>query len=240
MLRVFVSARLPSELKGKLEGKAELLDVPLIKTVPLDFNPLIVKAFSPDFIVFSSKNGVKHFFSRVDPRELSGVEVISVGKSTSKELEKLGLRARYPQEFSANGLVEMFKNENLLGKRFLIVRPKVASETFKNFLRERGALTEEIVAYETVPDASKSKEVLEFFKRKVDLAAFTSPSNFRSFLSFISPSLIEDVKLVPIGTTTKEAIEREGYNVYRLPKEFSLKGIVELIEANIGRKPCNR
>jgi uroporphyrinogen-III synthase len=230
MLRVFISAKLPGKLENRLKDKVELLCVPLIKTLPLNFNPLTVKAFSPDVIVFSSKNGVKHFFSRINPEDLSEAEVICVGKSTAKAVENLGLKPKYPEEFSAKGLIEMFKNKDLTGKRFLTVRPKVANKEFVEFLKGKGALVEEIIAYETVPDLSQSEKVLEFFKGGVQIAAFTSPSNFKSFLSFVHPSLLEKTKLIPIGTTTKKPIEDRGFKVYGLPEEFSLKGIVEMIE----------
>lgn len=228
-VRVFISSKLPEELKKKLlERGIELLSFPLIKTVPVDFNPLIVKVFSPDFVVFSSKNGVKWFFERV-PKSWVNCEVVAVGSSTADKLKELGFSPLTPSEFSGEGLVDLFKGEELSGHRFLTVRPKVARRVFPKFLREKGAVVEELIVYETVPDESKREELLKFFKSGVDFAAFTSPSNFKSFLSQVPKELLKGVKLIPIGTTTKRAIEKAGFSCYTIPEEFTLRGIVEVV-----------
>ena len=228
-VRVFISAELPSDLKEKLESKGvELLSLPLIKTVPVDFNPLIVRAFSPDYVVFSSKNGVKWFFKKVPADWVKG-SVVAVGSSTAKKLRELGFSPLVPSEFSGEGLVELFKNQDLRGVRFLIVRPRVARKVFSEFLREKGAVVEELIVYETVQDTSNSGKILKFFEAGVDFAAFTSPSNFKSFLSQIPTKVLDGINLIPIGTTTKKAIESAGFRCYTLPEEFSLKGIVETL-----------
>ncbi len=224
-VRVFISAELPSDLKEKLESVGvELLSLPLIKTVPVDFNPLIVRAFFPDYVVFSSKNGVKWFFEKVPADWVKG-SVVAVGSSTAKKLRELGFSPLVPSEFSGEGLVELFKNQNLCGVRFLIVRPKVARRVFSEFLKEEGAVVEELIVYETVQDTSNSGKILKFFEAGVDFAAFTSPSNFKSLLSQIPAELLKNVKLIPIGTTTKRAIENAGFSCYTVPEEFSLRGI---------------
>ena len=228
-VRGFISASLPEELQKKLEKNGvEVLSLPLIRTVPVDFNPLVVKNFSPDFLVFSSKNGVKWFFERV-PVEWVKCNVVAVGSSTAGKLKSLGFSPLVPREFSGEGLIELFLEEDLQGRRFLLVKPRVARRTFANFLREKGAVVEELVVYETVYDNSCKDRLLEFFRRGVDFAAFTSPSNFKSFLSQVSGELVSGVKLIPIGTATKRAIEESGFTCYTVPEEFSLKGIVETV-----------
>ena len=228
-IRVFISSNLPPDLGNRLQKEnIELLSFPLIKTIPIDFNPLVVKAFSPDYIVFSSKNGVKWFFRTV-PVNLIKSSIVAVGSSTAEKLRDLGFSPYIPSEFSGKGLINLFKNRNLRGVRFLLVRPKIARKEFSRFLREKGAVVEELIVYETVNDTSNKEKLLEFFKKKVDFAVFTSPSNFKSLLSQISAEYLKNTKLIPIGTTTKEAIEKLGFSCYTVPEEFSLRGIVETI-----------
>ncbi len=228
-VKVFISAELPSDLKEKLESAGvELLSLPLIKTVPVEFNPLIVRAFSPDYVVFSSKNGVKWFFEKVPANWIKG-NVVAVGSSTAEKLKELGFSPLVPSEFSGEGLVDLFKENDLRGVRFLLVRPKIARKIFSDFLKGKGAVVEELVVYETVYDTLNREKLLNFFKDGVDFAAFTSPSNFKSLLSQIPAELLKNVKLVPIGTTTKKAIESAGFSCYTVPEEFSLKGITQAI-----------
>jgi len=227
-IRVFISSELPEELEREL-GDLKFLALPLIKTVPVSFNPLVLEAFNPEFLVFSSKNGVKHFFSRVSPEKVRDKKIVSVGKSTAEYLKTLGLESLYPSEFSAEGLVQLFQGEKLIGRRFLIVRPKIARRLLANFLKESGAVVEELVVYETVPDYSRSKEVLKFFEDGVDLVALTSPSNLKALLEIVPFNLLKGGRFIPIGTTTKRAIEEKGLSVIGLPEEFSLRGIVHFI-----------
>ena len=228
-VKVFISSKLPTDLERELLSRGvELLALPLIKTVPVEFNPLILRAFSPDYVVFSSKNGVKWFFDRV-PVEWVECETVAVGSSTAEKLRELGFSPLVPSEFSGEGLVDLFKGKDLRGVRFLLVKPKVSRRVFSDFLKEKGAVACELIVYETVYDTSKKEELLNFFKSGVDFAAFTSPSNFKSFLSQVPTKVLEGVNLIPIGTTTKKAIESAGFRCYTLPEEFSLKGIVETV-----------
>ncbi len=228
-MRVFISSKLPPDLERELLSRGvELLALPLIKTVPVEFNPLILRAFSPDYVVFSSKNGVKWFFDRVSVDWVE-CETVAVGSSTAEKLRELGFSPLVPSEFSGEGLVDLFKEKDLRGVRFLLVKPKVSRRVFSDFLKKKGAVACELIVYETVYDTSKKEELLNFFKSGVDFAAFTSPSNFKSFLSQVPTKVLEGVNLIPIGTTTKKAIESAGFRCYTLPGEFSLKGIIETV-----------
>jgi len=227
-VRFFISKELPPELADKLrEVGAEYLALPLIKTVPLPFEPEEVTRFSPQFVLFSSKNGVKFFFKRFLPEALKGVKVIAVGSSTAEELKKLGFEPIIPNNFSAEGLLELLKEWDVKGKRFLIVRPKKARSLVQDFLKERGAQTLEVIAYQTLPREEAKEELLKFFSKGVDCAAFTSPSNFKSFLKLAGRDVLKGVELLPIGHVTAAAIKKEGFEPLEPPKEYTLKGIVE-------------
>ena len=229
-VRAFISKELPSELSEKLrEAGVEFLALPLIKTVPVEFNPQEVLSFSPEVLIFSSKNGVKFFFNRLSPDRLRGVEVIAVGSSTAQELKKLGFSPIIPANFSAEGLVELLRGWEVKGKRFLVVRPKKARSLVQDFLKERGAEVREVVVYQTLPDEEVKEELLNFFSGKVDYAAFTSPSNFNSFLELLGRERLEGVKVIPIGHVTQRAVEKAGLKPLPPPQEYTLNGVVSYL-----------
>ena len=229
-VRAFVSKELPSELSKKLrEAGIEFLALPLIKTVPVEFDPEEVLSFSPEAVIFSSKNGVKFFFSRILPEELREAQFIAVGSSTAQELKKLGFSPIIPANFSAEGLVELLKGREVKGKRFLVVRPKKARSLVQDFLKERGAEVREVVVYQTLPGEEVKEELLKFFSSKVDCAAFTSPSNFNAFLQLAGGERLKGVKIIPIGHVTRRAVEKAGFSCLPPPSEYTLKGVVDCL-----------
>ena len=232
-MRVFISTKISDEQKKKLEAAGfNVIAFPLIKTSPLPFDPEEARQFNPDFIVISSKNGVKYFFSRVSPSKFKATKFIAVGSSTAQKLKELGIDPIVPENFSGEGLVELLKTLDLEGKRFLVVRPKVARKLVSEFLKEKGIAVKELVVYETVPDSSRKEKLQEELLKGFDVVAFTSPSNFKAFLEFggkLAETTLKEVKIVPIGHVTAQAVEKRGFKVWKLPFVYTVDGIVELI-----------
>jgi len=228
-VRFFISRELTGEQKERLrKAGVEFLGLPLIKTLPVEFDAPSVSSFNPHFAVFSSKNGVRFFFNRFPPERLRGIKVVAVGSSTARELMKLGFSPLVPENFSAEGIVELFREADLKGMRFLIVRPRKARSLLREFLEGKGAQVLELVVYQTVPDREAGREVREFFSRRVDYAAFTSPSNFKSFLDVVPEGreLLKGVGLIPIGHVTLKAIEKEGFSPLSPPSQYTVDGII--------------
>ncbi|WP_457568942.1 uroporphyrinogen-III synthase [Desulfurobacterium sp.] len=231
-MRVFFPSELSREQTAILnkQGIAPVA-IPLIKTVPLPFSAEIVESFEPDFIVFSSKNGVKHFFSRVPVDHIKNGQVIAVGKSTAKLLKNKGIEPLIPENFSGEGLVELIKKNKLKGK-FLLIKPKKARNLLPEFLKKEGNIVQEVIAYETVANTEAADELAKEVAKGFEIATFTSPSTFKSFLKLSGEKgkeLLKKTKIIPIGHVTAEAIQKAGFKVWKLPQEYTLNGIINLI-----------
>lgn len=235
-MRVFFPSSLPENLRKKLqEKKITFVEIPLIKTVPVEFDTTINFSIF-DYIIFSSKNGVKHFLSKVSPSQILKCNTIAVGKSTAEKLKEAGIFPEIPEKFSGEGLISFFSNKNVKGKRFLIVRPKIARKVFKEFLKENGAKVEELIVYETVTNEEKKEEFLKALKEKIDVFVFTSPSTFKSFIKLSQTKgekALKEGKIIPIGDVTAKAIADAGYKIWKIPDEFTLNGIVNTIIKNL-------
>ena len=240
-MRVFISSSLSEELLKRLESKGfEVVAFPLIKTKPIPFSKEEVIGFSPDFIIISSKNGVKHFFSVVPKEELKKAAFIAVGSSTAEKLKKLGISPLIPQNFSGEGVIELLKKldlRELKNKKFLIVRPKVARKVVSEFLRLNGFTVKEVIVYETVINEIAKEELSKEIDKGFEFLAFTSPSNFKAFLELTGEKgkkILKSSRIVPIGHVTQKAIEKAGFSVFKVPREYTLNGIVDLILETIG------
>jgi uroporphyrinogen III methyltransferase/synthase len=93
-----------------------------------------------DWIVFSSRHGVKYFMERLfelggDSRKLSRVLIASVGGATDEALRAFGLRSDWaPQgDQGAEGLLSEWLPQ-ALGKRVLLVRTAEGSELLREGL----------------------------------------------------------------------------------------------------------
>ncbi len=232
-VRVFFSAELKENQKEILRKAGfEPVSIPLIRTIPVEFSMEEVLAFSPNFVIISSKNGVKHFFSRIPPEKFKSSRFIAVGSSTAKKLEELSIEPLIPENFSGEGLVELLNSIDLDGKKFLIVRPKVARKLVSEFLKKSGAEVKEVVVYETVANEDIKETLMAEINKDFEILAFTSPSNFKSFLRLTGEKgreILNKGKIVPIGHVTQKAIEKEGFKVWKVPMEYTVEGIIDLI-----------
>ena len=100
---------------------AEIIEFPTIEIVPpetydeLDLS--IDKINTYNWIIFTSRNGVKYFFKRYfeknkDIRDLKGIHICAIGTRTAQEIQKYGMKVDLvPEEFRAEGLIEAFSKE---------------------------------------------------------------------------------------------------------------------------------
>lgn len=97
---------------------AEIIAFPTIEVVPpVGYNELdasIDKIDIYNWLIFTSRNGVKYFFRRFferdkDIRELKGIKICAIGTKTAEEIKKYGIKVDLiPRDFRAEGLIEAF------------------------------------------------------------------------------------------------------------------------------------
>ena len=241
----------------KLEDMgAEVVSFPTIKIVPptdwdgLDasINAIADGSKMPDWMVFTSANGVKYFFERLfelghDVRELKGVKVCAVGSKTAKVIEERGIRVdMIPKKFSAEGLVEAFSKEHgdsLKGVRFLLPRAEVARDHFPDRVRDAGGEIDTPVAYRAAMPVRRPKRLMRFMREgRISVATFTSGATFDNFLKLVDDAtdLLKGVAIAAIGPVTQKAIEAAGLKVDIMPETATNEALVEAIIEWAGSK----
>jgi uroporphyrinogen III methyltransferase/synthase len=232
---------------------AEIIEFPTIEIVPpqsydeLDASIDRIKIYN--WLIFTSRNGVKYFFKRFfekerDIRDLSGIKICAIGSKTAKEVKKYGLKIDLiPDEFNAEGLIEAFikeqrakskkHNELLKGMRFLLPRAEKAREIFPDRVRELGGEIDVPVAYRTIKPESRGKRLRRFLKEgRISIATFTSAAtfnNFREIMGDDAEELLKGVAIAVIGPITAKAVEKAGLPVDIMPKEATIEAMVEAI-----------
>lgn len=225
-----------SDLVEKLlDLGADTLEAPTIQIVdPIDWGPVdraIEEIEVIDWILFSSPNGVTHFFKRIwtqgkDLRALKHTKIAAVGPATAERLASYTLKVDLcPSRHVAEGIVESFEREgSLQGKNFLIVRPEISRNVLINGIQKMGGKVREIVTYRTTKPSGLSQHVLEALDSgKVDLATFTSSSTVRNFAELLGKERLKKVadKVLAacIGPITAKTAQNLGFQVIAEPSQ---------------------
>ncbi|HEX8360208.1 MAG TPA: uroporphyrinogen-III C-methyltransferase [Longimicrobium sp.] len=189
-----------------------------------------------DWVVFTSTNGVEHFWSALagaglDARALAGVRVCALGPATAAELAARGIRADLvPDEYVAEATVEaLAAAADLHGARILLPRAEVARAVLPDSLRERGAEVVEVAAYRTVQDGAGADEVRRRIAAgEVDLVTFTASSTVRSFAELVGTDT-GGASVASIGPITSGTLRELGMRVDVEAKEYTIPGLLAAI-----------
>lgn len=235
-----------SKLVEKVEELGgEAVEFPTIKIQGLEdysrFDAVLGDLDSFNWLVFTSVNGVSHFFSRmktlkIDIRKLAHMKICAVGKATAEELDNRGLFVDFvPEKFTTEALLDGLISNVKQGEKILMARADIANEDLATGLKEKNIVFEDLVAYKTVPDSSNKERVIELLKEcKIDFVTFTSSSTVNNFVSIIgyeNLTLLKDTKVVCIGPVTADTAQKIGLKVYSVAHEYTIDGLVQkLIE----------
>ena len=129
------------------EQGADILEIPFIEIRAAQSYEALDKAIENllnyDWLILTSVNGVKAFFSRLEKQgkseaDLLHLKIVAIGPATSKAIEKHGIPVDViPDEYVAEAVVEELRTQ-VKGERVLLVRAKVARDVILNALRELG------------------------------------------------------------------------------------------------------
>lgn len=232
-----------NELISKLQQLGA--DVTPVKTGII--NPIIIPGFadkvkSADWILFTSKNGVKSFFYNLDLagadiRLIANARFAVVGKATEKELAKHHIKADViPMEQTGKGLADAMKlcmpyayggsDDNISDKmcKVCIFSAKEASSDLEAGLKEIGEL-EKIDAY---VNEQAYEGIPESIGNMVSEAVFTSASNVERFFDMLPENAYVETAY-SIGEKTTAALK--SYNVRKIVQadDSSYEALVDKI-----------
>lgn len=264
--RVLVTREHSGGFESLEELGAEVIQFPTIEIVPPEswdeLDNAIDTIESYDWLIYTSSNAVRYFFSRLfekkrDIRELKGLKICAIGAKTAASIEKFGIRVDLvPESFNAEGLIEAFIKEVrsrggvtlhlqvFQGMKFLLPRAEVAREIFPEKVRELGGTIDVPVTYRAVRPEIHGKRLKRFLKEgRITIATFTSAAtfnNFRDILSEDADGLLKGVAIAAIGPVTARAIEKAGLQVKIMPAEATIEALVEEIRiwATKDRQPA--
>ncbi len=227
---------------------AEVIQFPTIEITPLkDYAPVdaAVRALaSYDWVIFTSVNGVRHFWNRLaarglDSRALGACGVAAIGPATADALRAKGIEPDFiPEKFVAEGIVDGLIarcGKSLAGMRLLLPRAAKARDVLPQALGKAGAVIDVLPVYETTPSAARREEVLERLRAgEIDCITFGSSSTVENLLALIPAAELRqypDLRFACIGPITAKTLEDAGLTCHIQPAEFTIPALAaELVE----------
>ncbi len=228
-----------SEAIEALGGEA--YEFPTIRVEPpADWKGLdraLGEAGAYDWVVFTSVNGVKMFFSRLndlgqDIRTFSKAKVAAIGPGTRAYLQERGLAVVYmPEEFRADAVAAGLKERMDAGARVLMPRADIAPDSLPRSLAEAGFLVDNVAAYRTVPERRGAALMREMLAGcMIDAVTFTSSSTVKNFVAAVgpdTPALLSNAAVASIGPVTSDTAREAGLRVDVQARQYTIPGLVE-------------
>lgn len=228
---------------------ADVLEFPTIEIFPMrDYaacDAAIEKLASYRWLIFTSVNGVKWFWSRLaaknlDSRSLCACKVAAIGPATAASLASRGVRADLvPSTYVAEQVAAVLisaEGGNLAGMRILLPRAADAREILPEMLTKAGATVDVVPVYDTRPAQGNVAELKRRLESgAIDCIAFGSSSTVRNLLKLIPAESLKEhvgIRLAAIGPITADELRKHGLKPAIQPVCHTIPGLVDAIVAS--------
>ena len=231
-------AKKACEIVEKLGGSAVL--APTLDLKPVNSNSLkelVARKDELDWIIFTSPTTIVSL-NKFYPEFIKTLDckLAVIGNKTGKLAQKNGLEVDLmPKEFTAEGLIEEFKKQNITGKTIGIPRTASARPILPESLEKLGNEVILAEAYKSLfpMDEKAINKLIEKIKTKeIDAITFTSPLTVRNFFKIAQEDLAElmneNLLTVCIGPITAKALDEYGIT-YIYPDTYTVPDMMELL-----------
>jgi uroporphyrinogen-III synthase len=232
-----------SELAARLASLgAEVVELPVIRisreVSKQTLAEVMLEFGAYDWLVFTSANGVQHFFGEFlriydDIRSLGLVRIACIGDATAKAVSDLHLKVEVrPKRATAEELAaEMIATGGMDSAKVLVITGNLNRDTLVRKLEEARAIVDCLQVYKTeAVDLSADPLAADFRRRGADAVLFASSSSAQCFADHGGHLKLEKGAREPlngsIGPQTSETMRRMGL---RVDFEAPTPGIDELV-----------
>ena len=228
---------------------AEVLEMPALRVVPLDPEPLreaLERIGEYDWVVFTSQNAVGFLWEALrvtgrDARALAGRKLACVGRSTADTLLARGLAADVvPERYVAEGvLAALAERDDVRDTRVLYIAAEGARDVLPEGLAGMGCTVDVVTVYRTASDGAGAGALRDALARgRVDAVTFASASAVRGFVEAVGPELARRAPAISIGPVTSDAIRAAGIPLAAEAPEASIDALAAATVASLAAKPA--
>ena len=213
---------------------AECLIIQMIEILPFEntneLDSKLEKLHQYSGIIFTSANGVKHFFSRADQRGIKPAnKIFAVGEKTRSAIENSGFKVTFiPESSDSSSLAKMLKENGGEDSSYLFPKGNLSMKQLVTDLKN----VDEVIVYEThKPMKNQSLTELESLlnNKEINCIAFFSPSAVTNFTELYPLYKNTGADIAAIGKTTLERINKLGLEAKIVAKKATAENLGEEI-----------
>ena len=234
-----------SELATKLTALgADVMELPVLKIskeiVKQELADVMLELGSYDWLVFTSANGVGHFFDEFfrlfdDIRSLGLMRIACVGEATGKWISNLHLKVEVqPEKATAEALADaLIATGSLDSAKILVITGNRNRDTLVHKLEEARAIVDRFQVYKTEKlDLADSPVAAKFREEGADAILFASSSSVQSFVEQGDAVRLAPGARKPLaGSIGKQTSEMMKTHKIKVDFEAATPGLDPLIEA---------
>lgn len=210
---------------------------------PADWTPVddaIDRLQTYQWLVFTSSNGVRAFFDRLqhlgrDLRAVGHLKLAAIGPKTAEMLKRYHLSADVvPERFQSEDLAAALAGRADPGDRFLLARADRGRDVLRETLSTAHSV-DQVAVYSQADAAIDGASLLKHLRRgEVDFVTLTSTNIARVLISLLDETTrgrirAGEIGLVSISPVTSDEIRRHGLPVAAEAAEATMDGVVEAI-----------
>lgn len=240
-----------SELSTKLQTlEADVIELPLIRITEeinkQDLADCMLELGSYDWLVFTSANGVRHFFREFlrifeDIRALGLIRVAVVGDATARAVAEYHLRVEcQPQVATAEALAKALVDTGSLDSaKLLLITGNLNRDILVQKLEAARVIVDRLQVYKTeFTDLAAEPVAATFRAQGADAVLFASSSAVEAFASqhaALRPATAARQPLYgSIGPQTSASLREHGMAVDFEAEKPSLDALVEALLKRLG------
>ena len=201
------------------------------------------------WIIFTSANGPKFLAKRFDELGVAlgtlskDTSILAVGPATAVAVEKhLGKTPdKVADKYMAEGVVDLFEEQNVAGERVLLARAKEGRDAIPKALMKMGAAVDDVAVYRTTPLGREALRGVwgELEAGKIDMLTFTSSSALDGFMRAAGEETAKGwmsrARVASIGPATTAAAREWGVAPDVEAAESTIPGMARAIVSYYGK-----
>ncbi|MGC8748662.1 MAG: uroporphyrinogen-III C-methyltransferase [Candidatus Kapaibacteriota bacterium] len=221
---------------------AEIIPFPVFstKSKPIEdpkFTNFLAQNF--DWIIFTSRNGVRYFMENLKDRQIKQFHTLkfaAIGEKTAEELQNYNLFADFvPSAFNSDVFVDEFRRKfNLKKTRILRVKGTFENDPITKILKAECKRYETIDVYEIAKENPNKNEIQNLLNSQADGIIFTASITVKYFFDIVGEkeaiSFLNKTKVFSIGPMTENALKSKGIENTYSSKLHTIEGIINLMK----------